>query len=167
MSAKKPMADEKTSTFAVSTGEKKSPPASAEYVDKLPEGKTYDDIKAERGIIVWCKYAACKSNQQVEGLQRTTGTIRKNPSYKPIGESEHIWKGICTRNEIAIDFTSVRTVSGVKQNVPSCFVSSVDTRQHQDWSKMLQNDGTPYGGSTESRTFEHDWDKHGNWDNGG
>ena len=163
MAAKKPMADSKSSTFEVSTG-KVQKPTSAEYVDKLPEGMKYEDAKEKYGIMVWCKYTACKSNQTVEDLQRTTGTIRKNPSYKPISEREHVWKGICTRNEIAIDFSSVFSVSGIKQNVPSCFVSSVDTRQHQDWSKMLQSNGTPYGGSTESRTFEHDWDKHGNWE---
>ena len=167
MAAKKPMADSKSSTFSVSTGEKPSTSTGVEYVDKLPEGKTYEDIKEQYGKIVWCRYLACKSNQPVEGLQRTTGTIRKNPSYKPFTEAEHVWKGICTRNEIAIDFTSVRTKTGIKQNVPSCYVSSVDTRQHQAWSKLLQSDGTAFGGSTESRTFEHDWDKHGNWDNKG
>lgn len=165
MAAKKPMADEKTSTFALSTGEKKSAPTGVEYVDKLPEGKTYEDIKAEYGKVVWCKYTACKFNVAVTDLQRTTGTIRKNPSYKPFNETDHVWKGICNRNEIAIDFSTVRTTSGIKQNVPSCYVSSVDTRTHQDWAKLLQSDGTPYGGSIESRTFDHDWDKHGNWEN--
>ena len=48
MAAKKPMADSKKSTFPLSTGEKKASPPSEIYVDKIPEGKTYDDIKAER-----------------------------------------------------------------------------------------------------------------------
>jgi hypothetical protein len=165
MATRKPMADSKSSMFPLSTGDVKAKPTGVEYVDKLPEGMTYEDIKEKYGKVVWCKYAACRYNTQVDDLQRTTGTIRNNPSYKPFDEAEHIWRGICTRDEIAIDFTSVISKTGIKQNVPSCYVASTDSRSHQDWSKLLQSDGTPYGGSTESRTLEHDWDKHGDWYN--
>jgi len=138
-----------------------------EYIDKLPEGKTEADIRAEYGKLVWCRFTACTYNQEVEGLQRTTGTIRKNPSFKPINEQTAVWDRLCTRSpEIAIDFATIKSTTGLKTKVPSCYVSSSSSKgERHDWSKLLQSDGTPYGGSTESRTLEHDWDKHGDWYN--
>ena len=138
-----------------------------DYVDKLPEGKTEADIRAEYGKLVWFRFKACAYNQEVEGLQRTTGTIRKNSGFKPLNEATEVWTGLCTRTpEIAIDFATITTPGGYKQKVPSCHVSSSRSKgERHDWSKLLQSDGTPYGGSTESRTAEHDWDKHGDWYN--
>jgi len=138
----------------------------SDYVDKLPEGMSEADVLAKYGKVVWCKYFACFYNKEVEDLQRTTGTLRKNTSFVPINEKDATWTGVCTRSEIGIDFSVVRTQSGLKQKVPSCHVSSASSRgERHDWSKLLQSDGTPYGGSTESRTAEHDWDKHGDWYN--
>jgi len=137
------------------------------YEDRLPDGVSEEDLKAEYGKLVWCKFRACMYNQEVEGLQRTTGTIRKNSGFKPLSEKDAVWTGLCTRtSEIAIDFTTITTPGGYKQKVPSCHVSSSNSKgERHDWSKLLQSDGTPYGGSTESRTAEHDWDKHGDWYN--
>ena len=163
MPAKKPMADQQRTVFPMSTGKSRTGTTGQDYVDKLPEGITDEDIKAKYGKVVWCKFYACKFNTVVEGLQRTTGTLRNNPDFNPITVKDHIWKGICIKDEIAIDFSTVDS-GKVKTKVPSCYMSSTDSRQHMDWAKMLQSDGTPYGGSIESRTFEHDWDKHGNWE---
>ena len=74
-----------------------------DYEDKFPEGlPTLEDVKEALGVVVWCKFFHCIYNQEVQGLQRTSGTILKNPIYEPLAEQEAIWSGICTRDEIAI-----------------------------------------------------------------
>ena len=108
------------------------------------------------------KISACKYNSNIEGVQRTTSDITKNESFKPINEQTHIWDGICTRNEIALDFTII-TSKNVKHKIPSCYVASSDSRTKMDWAKLLQSDGTPYGGSLESQNPEHAAFSTGGW----
>ena len=122
------------------------------YKDTFPkDAKTIEEVKEKYGTVVWCKYFECLHNQAVEKLQRTSGTILRNKTYKPIGEQNHIWTGVCTRGEIAIQFDQVITASGNKQKIPHCFTSSTTKTGHLDFAKFLQSDGTPYGGSIESR----------------
>jgi len=123
------------------------------YKDNFPKDmKTIEDVKAQHGTVVWCKYFKCFHNQVVEKLQRTSGSILRNLSYKPIGEQEHVWNGICTRGEIAIQYDQVTTSSGNKHKIPHCFTSSTTQTGHLDFSKFLNSDGSPIGGSIESRS---------------
>ena len=88
------------------------------YEDKFPEGTTIEDLKKQHGVVIWCKYSACAHNKQFEDTQRTTGTIQKNSSYKPIGAKQHVWQGLCTRDEIGVDFKEFFS-SGAKFKVPA------------------------------------------------
>ena len=124
-----------------------------DYKDKFPKGmKTLEDVKKEYGTVVWCKYLKCKNNKEVEGLQRTSGTILGNRAYNPINEQEHVWEGICTRSEIAIKYDEIVTASGTKFKVPSCFSAVTGVSGHIDFSRLLQPDGSPFGGSIESQS---------------
>ena len=123
-----------------------------EYKDTFPDGlPTLDDVKNQYGVVVWCKYKACINNQTIEGLQRTSGTLLNKRGYTPLNEQEAIWPGICTRNEIAIDYTEKITAGGSKLKVPSCFVSASNKTGHMDFSSLLQSDGSPLGGNIDSQ----------------
>jgi hypothetical protein len=120
------------------------------YEDRLPEGTTLEDLKEQHGTVIWCKYYACAHNKQFDNTQRTTGTLRNNTSYKPIVEKENVWVGLCTRDEIGVDFKQFFS-SGAKFKVPACYNAATNKTGHMDFSKLLQGDGTPYGGSIESQ----------------
>jgi len=30
------------------------------YEDRFPEGTTLEDLKEKHGVVIWCKYFACK-----------------------------------------------------------------------------------------------------------
>ena len=113
---------------------------------------TLEDVKAKYGKIVWCKFTKCQYNEQVKGLQRTTGTLLQNRTYKPISEQEHTWDSLCTRDEIAIKYDEMHTPNGGKFRFPSCFSSVTGVSGHMDFSKLLQPDGSPFGGSLESQS---------------
>lgn len=144
------MADKPT-TFYMHT---EATPEQVIYEDKFPEDTTLEDLKKQQGVVVWCKYYDCTNNKQFKDTQRTTGTITKNTSYKPISEKEHIWKGVCTRDEIGVDFQTYFS-NGAKSKVPACFVAASNKTGHMDFSKMLQTDGTPFGGNIDSQSPEH------------
>ena len=93
-----------------------------EYKDKFTKKlPSLDDVKKKHGVVVWCKYIDCKYNSEVQGLQRTSGTLLKNKTFKPIAEQEAIWPAICTRDEIAISYDEVYIGAGkFKIKVPSC-----------------------------------------------
>ena len=145
--------EDKQKTYYMNTG--KAVPKQATYEDKLPDNKSLEEFRKARGTVVWCKYYECHHNKQFENTQRTTGTIRKKTNFKPINEQEHIWKGVCTRDEIGVDFKAIISPSGAKFNVPACFVAGTSKTGYMDWSRLLQSDGTPYGGSIESQSTEH------------
>ena len=109
-----------------------------------------EDVKKEFGVVVWCKYTDCINNKEIKGLQRTSGTLLKKLAFTPLNEQEAIWPGICTRDEIAIKFDEVRA-AGAKVKVPSCFVSATNKTGHMDFSRLLQSDGSPYGGNIDSQ----------------
>ena len=122
------------------------------YEDTFPETlPTIEDVKEKYGVVVWCKYVKCKYNAEVEGLQRTSGTLLKNMAYQPIVEQDAIWPFICTRGEIAIKFDEVRGKGGSKTKVPSCFTASSKSSGHIDFSKFLISDGSPIGGNISSQ----------------
>tara|TARA_Y100000310_G_C20617548_1_gene781456 strand:- start:20 stop:526 length:507 start_codon:yes stop_codon:yes gene_type:complete len=123
-----------------------------EYKDTFPdELPTLADVKNQYGVVVWCKYKACTNNQTIEGLQRTSGTLLNKRGYTPLNEQEAIWPGICTRNEIAINYTETVTARGNKMKVPSCFVAATNNTGHIDFSRLLQSDGSPLGGNIDSQ----------------
>ena len=124
------------------------------YEDKFPEGTTFEDLKEKHGVVIWCKYYACVHNKQFKDTQRTTGTLRKDSNFKPIAERENVWQGLCTREEIGIDFKTFFS-NGAKFKVPACYNAATNETGHMDFSKLLQSDGTPYGGSIESQNPEH------------
>jgi hypothetical protein len=138
-------------TFYMNTG---AVPENPVYEDKLPEGTTWEDLKAEHGVVIWCKYLACVNNKQFEDTQRTTGTLVKNSSYKPISERENVWRGVCTRDEIGVDFQEFFS-NGAKFKVPMCFNAASNKTGYMDFSKLLQSDGSPYGGNIDSQSPEH------------
>jgi len=142
---------EKPMTFYMNT---KGVPETPVYEDKFPEGTTLDDLKKEHGVVVWCKYLACVNNKQFDDTQRTTGALRKNTSYKPIGVKDNVWKGVCTRDEIGVGFQEFFS-NGAKFKVPMCFNAATNKTGYMDFSKLLQGDGTPYGGNLDSQSPEH------------
>jgi len=130
-----------------------------EYEDKLPEGVTEEDIKAEFGKIVWCDFYDCFWNKRVDNLQKTWGTITNNLNYKPLGSNptDAVFQGICSRpNEIVLRFRSIRTTTGKSQDVPYCFVAAKNGKLgHMDFARLLQPNGTPYGGNIDSQSYEY------------
>ena len=123
-----------------------------EYEDKFPEElPTLEEVKKKYGVVVWCKFTDCINNQEVAGLQRTSGTLLKKRVYTPLNEQEATWPGICTRDEIAIKFDAVRTSGGSKVKVPSCFVAATNKTGHIDFSRFLNSDGSPLGGNIDSQ----------------
>ena len=123
-----------------------------EYKDKFPKHlKTMEAVKKKYGAVIWCQFTECKFNEEIDGLQRTTGTILKNRTYNPINEQDHIWEGVCTRDEIAIKYDEVTTASGTKFKVPSCFSASTKSAGHIDFSRFLNSDGSPLGGNIDSQ----------------
>jgi hypothetical protein len=140
--------DDKFKMYVSRAGSKEEEPVV--YEDRLPEGTTIEDLKEKHGVVIWCKYYACVHNKQFDDTQRTTGTLRKNDSWKPIVERENVWKGVCTRDEIGIDFQAFFS-NGAKFKVPACYNAATGETGYMDFSKLLQGDGTPYGGSLESQ----------------
>ena len=123
-----------------------------EYKDKFPENlPTLEEVKKEYGVVVWCKFTDCINNQEVAELQRTSGTLLKKRGYTPLNEQEATWPGICTRDEIAINYTAIHTVGGSKIKVPSCFVAATNKTGHIDFSRFLNSDGSPLGGNIDSQ----------------
>ena len=123
-----------------------------EYKNKFPkELKKLEDVKDKYGVVVWCKFTGCKNNKEIEGLQRTSGALLKNRTYKPLSEDEATWTGICTRNEIGIAYNEVMTSTKSKFKIPSCFVSATTKSGHIDFTRFLQSDGTPIGGNIDSQ----------------
>ena len=128
-----------------------------EYVDRFAKDlPTLEDVKQKYGKVVWCKFTKCQYNEEVKGLQRTTGTLLKNRTYAPINEQEHIWSGICTRDEIAIKYDEIRTTSGSKVKVPSCFSAVTGVTGHIDFTRFLNSDGSPLGGNIDSQHVSDD-----------
>jgi len=142
---------EKPKTFYMSPGRE---PETITYEDKLPSDMTPEEFKKQHGVVVWCKYYDCVNNKQFEDTQRTTGTLRNNAHYKPISERDHVWRGVCTRDEIGIEFKTFFS-AGAKFKVPACFVAASNKTGYMDFSKLLQSDGTPYGGNVDSQSPEH------------
>ena len=122
------------------------------YEDTFPKDlPTIEDVKAKYGTVVWCKFTECKYNQEIDDLQRTSSSIMKNKTYKPIGEQEHIWANICTKDEISIKFQEVEPNKNTTVKVPFCFSAANKTAGHIDFTRFLNSDGTPLGGNIDSQ----------------
>ena len=121
------------------------------YEDTFPKDlPTIEDVKAKYGTVIWCKFTDCKYNQEIDDLQRTSSSIMKNKTYKPIGEQEHIWVNVCTKDEISIKFQEVNTQYSTAK-VPFCFSASNKTAGHIDFTRFLNSDGTPLGVNIDSQ----------------
>ena len=131
---------------------------SVEYVDKLPEDMTVEEFREKHGVVVWCDYFGCKFNTQLPDAQRTTGTLLKKRGYQPLGKAAGVWRGLCTRGEIGLNY---------RGDKPECFTSAVRKTGHKDFSSLLQSDGTPYGGILDSQhASDQSWDVPSNWGTG-
>jgi|TARA_R100000781_G_scaffold114970_1_gene88183 hypothetical protein len=124
--------------------------------DSLPKGMTVEEFKAKYAKVVWCDYYACIHNESPEGASRKIATILENPHYEPLGTKDESWKGVCgtDKTEIAIRFKTVQGTSGSKDKVPECFNAASNKTGRIDMSKLLQGNGTPYGGSIESQSAD-------------
>ncbi len=118
--------------------------------DTLPEGVSEEEFKAEHAKVVWCEYYECKWNKQVPGANRTLKTLLKNKSYNGFSDDPG-FKAVCGRpDEIAMKFKVI--VSGSqKYKVPACFCANTGVSGHVDFSKLLQPDGSPWGGNISSQ----------------
>jgi hypothetical protein len=126
--------------------------------DKLPEGMTAEEFKEKYGKVVWCNYYKCLHNVQPKGAKRTIATLLENPNYKPLGTKDAMIQGVCTKSEIGIKFKEIKTSGGVKHKVPQCFNAADNKNKHNmDFSKLLQSDGSPFGGSIESGNADTGW----------
>ena len=128
-----------------------------DYEDKFTEElPTIEDVKEKYGVVVWCKYVGCKYNQEIDDLQRTSSSIMKNKMYKPIGEQEHIWVNVCTKDEISIKFQEVEPSKNTTVKVPFCFSAANKSSGHIDFTRFLNSDGTPLGGNIDSQHVSDD-----------
>tara|TARA_R110002020_G_scaffold163334_1_gene349367 strand:+ start:4199 stop:4672 length:474 start_codon:yes stop_codon:yes gene_type:complete len=118
--------------------------------DSLPKGMTKKKFKDKYAKVVWCDYYDCIHNEAPEGMSRKVGTIIGNPNYEPIGTKDESFKGVCNKEEIGIRFKVIKTSSGAKHKVPECFNATSNKTGHMDFSKLLQPDGSPFGGNIES-----------------
>jgi hypothetical protein len=124
--------------------------------DSLPKGMTAKEFKEKYSKVVWCDFYACIHNEAPEGASRKIGTILNNANYKPIGTKDESWKGVCgaEKNEIAIRFKTITGAGGSKNKVPECFNAATNKTGRMDMSKLLQGNGTPFGGSIESQSAD-------------
>jgi hypothetical protein len=118
--------------------------------DSLPKGMTEKKFKDKYAKVVWCDYYDCIHNERPEGISRKVGTIIGNPNYESIGTKDESFKGVCNKEEIGIRFKVIKTSSGAKHKVPECFNAASNKTGHMDFSKLLQPDGSPFGGNIES-----------------
>ena len=126
--------------------------------DKLPKGMTAEEFKAKYAKVVWCDYYRCMHNVQPEGAKRKIATLLENPQYKPLGPKDAMIQGICNKAEIGIKYKEIVTSGGVKHKVPECFNVAGNKNKHNvDFSKFIQSDGTPFGGSIESGNADTNW----------
>ena len=126
--------------------------------DKLPKGMTTEQFNAKYSKVVWCDYYKCIHNEQPEGLKRTIATLLNNENYKPLGPKDAMIHGVCNKSEIGIKFKELKTSGGIKHKVPECF-NAADNKNKggMDFSKLVQSDGSPFGGSIESGNADTGW----------
>jgi|TARA_R110000822_G_C15331307_1_gene494627 hypothetical protein len=126
--------------------------------DKLPKGMTAEQFKEKYSKIVWCNYYRCMHNVQPEGAKRKIATLLDNPQYEPLGPKEAMIEGVCSKVEIGIKYREIKTSGGVKHKVPECFNAADNKNKHNmDFSKLIQSDGSPFGGSIESGNADTGW----------
>ena len=118
--------------------------------DSLPEGVTEEEFKQQYAKIVYCNYRECFWNTRIEGLKKTKASILMNRTYVPLGEPG--FSAVCSRPEIAIQLNTYTIGGSQKRPVPTCFTAAKNGKTgHMDFARLLQSDGSPYGGSLESQ----------------
>ena len=136
----------------------KPEPKDNKIEDKLPKGMTAEEFKAKYAKVVWCDYYQCMHNRQPEGAKRQIATLLENPEYKPLGPKDAMIRGVCAKAEIGIKFKTISTTSGIKHKVPECFNAAGNKNKGgMYFSKLLQSDGSPFGGSIESGNADSGW----------
>ena len=136
----------------------KPKPKDTKVEDKLPKGMTAKEFKEKYAKVVWCDYYRCMHNVQPEGAKRKIATLLENPQYKPLGPKDAMIQGVCSKAEIGIKYREIVTSGGVKHKVPECFsVAGNKNKHNMDFSKLLQPDGSPFGGSIESGNADTGW----------
>jgi len=132
-------------TFYFNSKEKPQRPSE----DILPEELTEDEFREQYAKIVYCDYEECFWNIHIKGLSKTKGSILANKNYVPLGDPS--FTNVCSRTEIAI-MSNTYKIGNQKRVFPTCFTSAKNGKTgHVDFSKLLQSDGTPFGGSLESQ----------------
>ena len=117
--------------------------------DSLPEGVTEEEFKQQYAKIVYCNYTDCFWNTRIDGLKKTKASLLQNRRYVPLGVPG--FSAVCSRTEIAIQLNTY-TRGTQKQPIPTCFTTAKNGKTgHMDFARLLQSDGTPYGGSLESQ----------------
>ena len=117
--------------------------------DSLPEGVTEEEFKQQYAKIVYCDYTDCFWNTRIDGLKKTKASLLLNRNYIPLGVPG--FSAVCSRTEIAIQLNTY-TRGTQKQPIPTCFTTAKNGKTgHMDFARLLQSDGTPYGGSLESQ----------------
>ena len=118
--------------------------------DQLPEELTVEEFNELYAKIVYCDFEDCFWNTYVKGLHKTKGSILANKNYVPFGAKG--FANVCARPEIAITSNTYK-IGSQKRTLPTCFTTAKNGKTgHVDFSKLLQTDGTPYGGSLESQS---------------
>ena len=98
--------------------------------------------------LVWCTASDCLWNVPVkEGYH-----ISYHKDWKPLGSAD-AYKGICGRREVGVKPETLMT-GNVKRKIVECkFYSDRSLSGHIDFAKLLQPDGTPYGGNINSQQY--------------
>lgn len=99
-----------------------------------------DGIKQHKKIL-WCDASKCLWNVPVKPGKH----ISHHKDWKPLGDSDR-YQGICGRLEVGLRFGTIKTAE-TKHIVTQCaFMSDKALSGHIDFAKLLQPNGSPYGG---------------------
>ena len=91
--------------------------------------------------LVFCADKGCLWNKPIS----QTKVVKRNKDY--VGFEGGGYTGICSRPEIALDPQVIDTLQR-KYRLATCSVrSDRSISGHMDFAKLLQSDGTPYGGN--------------------
>jgi len=94
--------------------------------------------------LVWCDYTKCMWNVPVSpGVH-----IKHHKDWKPIGDGNvDRFPGVCGRVEIGLRYAEIHSIHGKTKAISCKFWSDTKIGGHTDFSRLLQSDGTPYGGT--------------------